>query len=113
MDKNRLYGKFYLNDWKDDDLEDPSMECEKCDFTAEQCFGGQLDCPYFKSFIKTSRKVCEEKCELADDCERLADDLNDITYRMCCSEGVIKDTKYKFNHPLAYFKEITLEKDEK
>lgn len=62
--------------------------------------------------VEDTTEACK-KCQLYDDCERLADDLNDITYRMCCSEGVIKDTTYKRNHPLAYFKEITLEKDEK
>jgi len=45
-------------------------------------------------------------CELSDDCDRLADDLNNIEYCMCLSKGVIKDTEFKKNHPDAYFKKI-------
>ena len=45
-------------------------------------------------------------CELSDECDRLADDLNNIEYCMCLSKGVIKDTEYKVKHPKAYFKNI-------
>lgn len=47
-------------------------------------------------------------CELSDECDRLADDLNNIEYCMCLSDGCIKDTKYKIKHPKAYFKKIDL-----
>ena len=45
-------------------------------------------------------------CELCDECDRLADDLNKIEYCMCLSKGVIKDTEYKKKYPDAYFKKI-------
>ena len=45
-------------------------------------------------------------CELSDECDRLADDLNNIEYCMCLSEGCIKDTQYKVKHPKAYFKKV-------
>lgn len=45
-------------------------------------------------------------CELSDECDRLADDLNNIEYCMCLSTGIIKDNQYKLNHPNAYFKKI-------
>lgn len=43
-------------------------------------------------------------CELTEECDRLADDLNHIEYCMCLSKGIIKDTEFKKNHPDAYFK---------
>ena len=45
-------------------------------------------------------------CELSDECDRLADELNNIEYCMCLSKGIIKDIKYKLEHPDAYFKKI-------
>ena len=45
-------------------------------------------------------------CELSDECDRLADDLNNIEYCMCLSDGCIKDTQYKVKHPKAYFKKV-------
>lgn len=47
-------------------------------------------------------------CELSDECDRLADDLNNIEYCMCLSEGIIKDIEYKEEHPDAYFKKIEI-----
>lgn len=47
-----------------------------------------------------------ELCELSDDCDKLADDLNNIEYCMCISKGVIKDIKYKLEHSDSYFKKI-------
>lgn len=45
-------------------------------------------------------------CELSDECDKLADDLNNIEYCMCLSDGCIKDTQYKVKHPKAYFKKV-------
>lgn len=46
------------------------------------------------------------RCELNDMCDSIADELNDITYCMCMSKGVIKETNYKKAYPLAYFKKL-------
>lgn len=46
-----------------------------------------------------------DKCELAEECDRLADDFG-LDYFMCLSKGVVKDDTYKKNHPKAFFKKI-------
>ena len=53
--------------------------------------------------INDAHDACE-LCELSEDCDKLANDLNNIEYCMCISKGVIKDIKYKLEHPDAYFK---------
>lgn len=64
---------------------------------------------YLDEWLNTDKQQCQnpcDLCELGEECDRLADDLNDIYYLMCCSKGIIKDTNYKINHPNAYFKKI-------
>lgn len=78
IDKNRLYHGFYLEEWG----------VKKID--------GEYQLGNHPCFL----------CELSDECDRLADDLNDIEYCICLSEGCIKDIKYKVEHKDAYFKNI-------
>lgn len=78
MDKNRIYNGYYLNDWGVNKIDRVyQLGCHPCDL-----------------------------CELTEECDRLADDLNDIKYCMCLSKGIIKDIKYKTKHPDAYFKKV-------
>lgn len=79
FDKNRLYHEFYLNDWGDVKKVDGDYAL------------GMHPCML---------------CKLSDECDRLADELNDIEYCMCLSKGCIKDTQYKVKHPNAYFRNI-------
>lgn len=80
IDKNRLFHGFYLNDWGVNKIDGAyQLCCHPCDL-----------------------------CELSDECDRLADDLNNIEFCMCLSEGIIKDIEYKEEHPDAYFKKIEI-----
>lgn len=59
--------------------------------------------------IEGAYQICCDPCslcDLSDECDRLADDLNNIEYCMCLSKGVIKNTEYKKEHPDAYFKKM-------
>lgn len=77
-DKKRLYRNFYLEEWGVNKIEGAyQLGCHPCDL-----------------------------CDLCKECDKLADDLNNIEYCMCLSKGVIKDVEYKVKHPDAYFKNI-------
>ena len=81
MDKNRIYNGYYLNDWGVNKIDGAhQLCCHPCDL-----------------------------CELSEDCDKLADDLNNIEYCMCLSKGIIKDKQYKLEHPDAYFKHVEIE----
>ena len=78
INKNRLYQGFYLDEWGVNKIDGAyQLGCHPCDL-----------------------------CDLTEECDRLADDLNHIEYCMCLSKGVIQDTNYKKEHPDAYFKKI-------
>lgn len=62
---------------------------------------------YLSDWDGWGNKDACERCELTKECDRLADELNDISYCMCQSLGVIKDINYKKEHPYAYFKKIS------
>lgn len=78
LDQKRLYHNFYLEEWGTNKIDGLyQLCCDPCSL-----------------------------CDLCKECERLADDLNNIEFCMCVSKGVIEDTEYKEKHSDAYFKNI-------
>ena len=61
---------------------------------------------YLNEWNNDLKQPACELCELTDECDKLADELNQIEYCMCLSKGIIKDTEYKLKHNKAYFKKI-------
>ena len=61
---------------------------------------------YLNEWNNDLKQSACELCELTDECDKLADELNQIEYCMCLSKGIIKDTEYKLKHNKAYFKKI-------